>query len=128
MPQCPGEEDMRETAIRYCDLVMKGGLTSGIVYPNAVLALAREFRFKNIGGTSAGAIAAAASAAAALGDRRKQAGQAADPGGTAGFEGLKIIAGKLASQGFIFSLFQPASGARRAYRLLVLLVGDAGLF
>ena len=96
---------------RYCDLVMKGGLTSGIVYPNAVLALSREFRFKNIGGTSAGAIAAAASAAAALGDRRKQAGQVADPEGTTGFEGLKIIAGKLASQGFIFSLFQPASGA-----------------
>jgi Patatin-like phospholipase len=52
---------------RYCDLVMKGGITSGVVYPNAVLALAREFRFKNIGGTSARAIAAAISAAAALG-------------------------------------------------------------
>lgn len=111
---------------RYCDLVMKGGITSGIVYPNAVLALAREFRFKNIGGTSAGAIAAAASAAAALGDRRKQAKQIADPDGKAGFEGLTNVAGKLASQGFIFSLFQPASGAGRAYRLLVLLVGNAG--
>ena len=49
---------------KYCDLVMKGGITSGIVYPNAVLALAKEFRIKNIGGTSAGAIAAAVSAAA----------------------------------------------------------------
>ncbi|MFS2045864.1 patatin-like phospholipase family protein, partial [Stenotrophomonas geniculata] len=44
---------------------MKGGITSGIVYPNAVLALAREYRFKSIGGTSAGAIAAAVAAAAA---------------------------------------------------------------
>lgn len=61
---------MSHTATRYCDLVMKGGITSGIVYPNAVLALARDFRFKNIGGTSAGAIAAAATAAAALGDRK----------------------------------------------------------
>src|SRR4051812_12908898 len=110
---------------RYCDLVMKGGITSGIVYPNAVLALASEFRFKNIGGTSAGAIAAAASAAAALGDRRKQAKKLVDPDGKAGFEGLKPVAAQLASQGFIFSLFQAAPGARRAYRLLVLLTGKA---
>ncbi|WP_313205064.1 hypothetical protein, partial [Stenotrophomonas sp.] len=31
----------RVVADKYCDLVMKGGITSGIVYPNAVLALAR---------------------------------------------------------------------------------------
>ena len=63
-----------EHAMKYCDLVMKGGITSGIVYPNAVLALAREFRFKSVGGTSAGAIAAAVTAAAACGDRRKSMG------------------------------------------------------
>ena len=28
----------------YCDLVMKGGITSGLVYPNAVLALAKGER------------------------------------------------------------------------------------
>ena len=39
--------------MKYCDLVMKGGITSGIVYPNAVLALAKSFRFKSVGGTSA---------------------------------------------------------------------------
>jgi hypothetical protein len=66
-----------EHAMKYCDLVMKGGITSGIVYPNAVLALAREFRFKSVGGTSAGAIAAAVTAAAACGDRRKTAGTTA---------------------------------------------------
>jgi predicted acylesterase/phospholipase RssA len=49
---------------RFCDLVMKGGITSGIVYPPAIAKLAREYRFKNIGGTSAGAIAAAVAAAA----------------------------------------------------------------
>jgi predicted acylesterase/phospholipase RssA len=43
---------------------MKGGVTSGIVYPLAVCELAKEFRFVNIGGTSAGAIAAAVTAAA----------------------------------------------------------------
>ena len=45
---------------RECDLVMKGGITSGIVYPKAVLALKDTYTFRNIGGTSAGAIAAVA--------------------------------------------------------------------
>jgi predicted acylesterase/phospholipase RssA len=49
--------------LEYCDLVMKGGITSGVVYPLAVVELARKYHFKNIGGTSAGAIAAAATAA-----------------------------------------------------------------
>src|SRR2546425_5288069 len=52
---------------RFCDLVMKGGITSGVVYPLAAVELAKAFRFKNIGGTSAGAIAAAATAAAEVG-------------------------------------------------------------
>lgn len=47
-----------------CDLVMKGGITSGVVYPYAILELARSYRFHAIGGTSAGAIAAAFAAAA----------------------------------------------------------------
>jgi len=50
--------------IKNCDVVMKGGITSGIVYPSAICTLARTYRFMNIGGTSAGAIAAAAAAAA----------------------------------------------------------------
>lgn len=47
-----------------CDLIMKGGVTSGVVYPYAILELARKYRFRSIGGTSAGAIAAAFAAAA----------------------------------------------------------------
>ena len=46
-----------------CDIVMKGGITSGVVYPLAVVELAKTYRFRNIGGTSAGAIAAATAAA-----------------------------------------------------------------
>jgi hypothetical protein len=42
-----------------CDLVMKGGITSGVVYPSLVMRLAEKYRFASIGGTSAGAIAAA---------------------------------------------------------------------
>ncbi len=119
---------MSHTATRYCDLVMKGGITSGIVYPNAVLALARDFRFKNIGGTSAGAIAAAATAAAALGDRKHVAsGSTAPCPPTLGFAGLERVAAQLSSQGFIFGLFQPARGGRNAYRLIVTLAGNAGV-
>ncbi|MDR7136224.1 hypothetical protein J2X06_003450 [Lysobacter niastensis] len=117
---------------KYCDLVMKGGLTSGIVYPNAVLALAKEYRFKNIGGTSAGAIAAAVSAAAAMGDRAKAAGDRTGDrmpqhdANKMGFEGLAAVSSKLSSQGFIYGLFQPAKGARNAYRLIVILAGNNG--
>ena len=50
-----------------CDLVMKGGITSGVVYPKLIGKLSRKYRFKNIGGTSAGAIAAGACAAAEYG-------------------------------------------------------------
>ena len=46
---------------------MKGGATSGIVYPKAVLALAKDYRFRSIGGASAGAVAAAITAAAEYG-------------------------------------------------------------
>ncbi|HVY35164.1 MAG TPA: hypothetical protein VG960_12180, partial [Caulobacteraceae bacterium] len=50
-----------------CDLVMKGGVTSGLVYPYAILQLAQDYRLRSIGGTSAGAIAAAFAAAAEYG-------------------------------------------------------------
>jgi len=115
----------RDVADKYCDLVMKGGITSGIVYPNAVLSLARQYRFKSIGGTSAGAIAAAVAAAAALGDRRRYSGQPV--AGEVGFPGLAAVSAQLSTRGFIYSLFQPAYGARTAYRLLVMLTGKAGL-
>jgi predicted acylesterase/phospholipase RssA len=50
-----------------CDIVMKGGITSGVVYPLAVVELAKKYRLQSIGGTSAGAIAAAVTAAAEYG-------------------------------------------------------------
>jgi predicted acylesterase/phospholipase RssA len=55
---------MPEQELKQCDLVMKGGITSGIVYPPAVLKLKDKYTFRGIGGTSAGAIAAAGIAAA----------------------------------------------------------------
>src|SRR5918992_2216864 len=57
-----------EVAAKECDLVMKGGITSGIVYPPLAIKLHNErYCFRNVGGTSAGAVAAAVTAAAELG-------------------------------------------------------------
>src|SRR6476660_4853886 len=49
-----------------CDLVLRGGIASGIVYPRAIAKLAETYDFRSIGGSSAGAIAAAWTAATAL--------------------------------------------------------------
>lgn len=53
----------------HCDLILKGGIVSGLVYPGAVCDLAAHYRFHNLGGTSSGAMAAAAAAAAEHGRR-----------------------------------------------------------
>jgi hypothetical protein len=47
-----------------CDIIMKGGITSGVVYPKGIIGLSEHYRFRSIGGTSAGAIAAVITAAA----------------------------------------------------------------
>ncbi len=78
-----------------CDIVMKGGITSGVVYPLALVELAKKYRFSSIGGTSAGAIAAAAAAAAEYG-RQKEG---------AGFERLAKIPQEVGPN--LLSLFQP---------------------
>ncbi|HEX3642067.1 MAG TPA: hypothetical protein VHV10_12315, partial [Ktedonobacteraceae bacterium] len=64
-----------------CDIVMTGGVTSGIVYPPAVITLKDRYSFRKIGGTSAGAIAAAGLAAAEFNRRNS--------GTNAGFCALK---------------------------------------
>lgn len=90
--------------MKKCDLVMKGGITSGIVYPGAVCELAKEFRFVNIGGTSAGAIAAALTAAAEV---RRQNG-----GGAAGFDEVATLpawlGGSDGGRSRLLALFQPS--------------------
>lgn len=53
-----------------CDVVMKGGITSGVIYPRALVELARHYRFRGMGGSSAGAIGAALGAAAEFGRSR----------------------------------------------------------
>jgi predicted acylesterase/phospholipase RssA len=88
-----------------CDLVMKGGITSGVVYPPLVARLAERFRLRNLGGTSAGAIAAAAAAAAEHGRRR---------GNAAAFAALADLPEQLGARGssgtssVLRELFQPS--------------------
>jgi predicted acylesterase/phospholipase RssA len=96
---------------RFLDIVMKGGITSGVVYPLAVAELAEVFRFRSIGGTSAGAIAAAATAAAEHG-RQIGAGS-----GFAGFADLPRRLTETLSDGRsrLFSLFQPIPAAAPAF-------------
>jgi len=96
-----------------CDVVMKGGIASGIVYPGAVCELATVYRFKNIGGTSAGAIAAAAAAAAEYGRRHDAQG--------AGFHRLEGLPSELGEElgpgqgSRLLSLFQADAGTRRVF-------------
>ena len=92
---------------RFCDIIMKGGITSGVVYPAAVCELARSYRFKSIGGTSAGAIAAVLTAAAELG--RGKTGS--------GFDPLAKLPDELARN--LLSLFQPNRFTRPAFSVLL---------
>lgn len=48
---------------QYCDLVLKGGVVDGVIYPGVLIELARHYRFQGIAGTSVGAIAASLAAA-----------------------------------------------------------------
>lgn len=92
-----------------CDVVMKGGITSGVIYPRAVCRLATTYRLRSVGGASAGAIAAAAAAAAELGRA------------TGGFERLEnlptvINAPSPAGGSTLFRLFQPTPATYPLYR------------
>ena len=106
---------------RFCDVVMKGGITSGVVYPLAVVRLAEKFRLKHIGGTSAGAIAASAAAAAELGRA------------TGGFERLKNLPAFLSSvspdgkRTNLLAFFQPQPGTKPLFEVgLAALGGGRG--
>jgi predicted acylesterase/phospholipase RssA len=88
-----------------CDLVMKGGITSGVVYPMAVVELAQRYRFENIGGTSAGAIAAVITAAAEFGRAE------------GGFDKIKQLPDYLSKH--LLSLFQPRPEFRPLFEVML---------
>jgi predicted acylesterase/phospholipase RssA len=98
-----------------CDIVMKGGITSGVVYPRAVTTLAKRYRFRSIGGTSAGAIAAAVTAAAEY--RRMTAGS--DDGFRRVEELPKQLASSKGGVPFMLQLFTPDAKTRPFFQALV---------
>jgi len=103
-----------------CDLVMRGGITSGIVYPRAVSELARRYRFRSVGGTSAGALAAAATAAAEYG---RATGRS--PGS---FEALARLPTDLAARSAsgeaprLIELFQPSKQTKPLFDIALALM------
>jgi predicted acylesterase/phospholipase RssA len=99
---------------RTCDVVMKGGITSGVVYPRAVARLADEYRFVNVGGASAGAIAAGLTAAA----------EYARIVGRSGFEVLADLPRWLGAEGNLFKRFKPNAFLRGPFDVFVAFLGN----
>ncbi len=102
-----------------CDVIMKGGITSGVVYPLTICKLATRYRLRNIGGTSAGAIAAVVAAAAEyrrLHDAERPA---------AGFQSLAVLPLDVSKR--LESLFQPSPQTEGVFRVLLAAIGPDGL-
>lgn len=120
-----------------CDIVMKGGITSGVIYPLAVCELAQTYRLRSVGGASAGAIAAAAAAAAEVGRQTVTsrlgdavadvgagaAGTTGQPPPPPGFLGLSRFPTLLSTpqpdgRSLLFHLFRPQPRTGRLFALL----------
>lgn len=108
--------EMSAPPLRECDIVLKGGIASGVIYPRLITTLAKVYKLRSFGGTSAGAIAAAAGAAAQVG---KLTG-----GNSAAFDSLEQLPNLLAtispgdSGSVLFHLFQPQPKLARLFALL----------
>src|SRR5437764_11399402 len=92
----------------YCDLVMKCGITSGVVYPLAITKLSEKYLFKNIGGTSAGAVAAVITAAAEYSRRN---------GNKNPFGVLTNLPQEIGKDNLLLRLFQPSTATLRIFRV-----------
>lgn len=93
---------------------MRGGVTSGVVYPYAVAEIANAYRLKSVGGTSAGAIAAVVAAAAELGRE------------DGGYDELLALPDSLRANGNLESLFQPQRGTRGLYAIVLAAIEHRG--
>ena len=121
-PQTPAHTPSAP-ADRFCDLVMNGGITSGVVFPKAVSELAKSYRFHSIAGTSAGAMAAAVAAAAEYGRRLS--------GSDRGFVALaristrfgddvsRRVCGHNGPMTRLRSMFQPQPATRRLFNVML---------
>jgi hypothetical protein len=111
---CPTPEPVDEEPPfdSFCDIVLTGGVASGVVYPWAIVEIARKFRFRSIGGTSVGAMAAALAAAAEYGRRTNHPSP---------FEVLRRLPAALGEpvdgKTRMFSLFQTKPDGQRIMRV-----------
>ncbi|MEH3066094.1 MAG: patatin-like phospholipase family protein [Methylobacterium radiotolerans] len=106
-----------------CDIVMAGGVTSGIIYPGAVAEIAKRYGFHAVGGTSVGAIAAAVTAAAEYGRRTGR--------NPAAFEFVATLPASLGAKApdgrtRLLHLFTPEPGTRRLMDLLLAVFAARG--
>ncbi|MGA8574861.1 MAG: patatin-like phospholipase family protein [Candidatus Cybelea sp.] len=99
---------------------MKGGVTSGIVYPRTLCHLATQFNLRNIGGTSVGAIAASIVAAAEY-QRRKT-------GSAAGYLAFAKVPEFLARDDSLIRLFAADATAAPLVRIGLKFIGSAPLW
>jgi len=90
-----------------CDLVLEGGLVSGLIHPAAVIQLSRTYSFRKVGGASAGAFVAAATAAAEMAR------------GTGGFDRLAEFSCELARGDLVDQLFQASPEATPLLRTVL---------
>ena len=94
-----------------CDVVLKGGIASGVIYPRALAEFATTYRLRNLGGASAGGIGSALGAAAEFG----RAG--------GGFDRLAALPGQL-GEGRLAALFAPQPETRPLLRVLLAATGQ----
>ncbi len=100
----------RTDGLTPCDLIMQGGVASGVVYPLAILEIAKKHRLHGIGGTSAGAIGAVVAAAAEYGRQN----------GKGGFSQFVALSEDVLKNG-VARLFQPSVWMGAPFDLLVAL-------
>jgi predicted acylesterase/phospholipase RssA len=108
---------------RFCDVVMEGGITSGIIYASAASELAKHYRFRNVGGSSIGAFAAAVTAAAEYSRRYDR------PEGFTFLAGLPDELKKQDGDGRtgLRNLFMPQKGTRRLFEVFLATIGHTKL-
>lgn len=111
MGEQEGQQDQNPVSapLLPCDIVMAGGVTSGVIYPGAVAMIARRYSFRSIGGTSVGAIAAAVTAAAEYGRRTGSNSRAFDE-----IAAMPKSLGDVAPDGHsrLFHLFTPEASTK----------------
>lgn len=108
--------------LRSCSLIMKGGITSGVIYPRLVDELSHTYRFADIGGSSAGAIAAAA---AAIAEYQRQ-----ETGTNKGFNTLsqlpEELSGPVGKGSVLLSLFHPQPETEALFGALTAILDATG--